>query len=38
MASVSLMNNRYEVIRKLAEETESEVYYLVKDQNEGDIE
>ena len=38
MQTSGLMNNRYEVIRKLAEETESEVYYLVKDQNEGDIE
>ena len=37
MASVSLMNNRYEVIRRLGEGSEAEIY-LVKDRNEHDIE
>jgi hypothetical protein len=37
MASGDLMNNRYEVIRKLGEGGEAEVY-LVRDRNEHNME
>jgi hypothetical protein len=37
MASVDLMNNRYEVVRKLGEGGEAEVY-LVRDKKEHNME
>jgi hypothetical protein len=37
MATVDLMNKRYEVVRKLGEGSEAEIY-LVKDRNEHNFE
>jgi hypothetical protein len=37
MASGDLMNNRYDVVRKLGEGSEAEVY-LVRDRNEHNME